>query len=165
MERAPAELIAWANKMRKQMTIFGRSDIQAMIVHDIKLPLVRAVNRLITTPTLYQFIFAVRVLWTVYRLVANKLPEPTKANTWHPNTHRLIDVRDYALAHIRLTAPKKRFLSVVSKFIIMVHDYDTPYRPMISKCVELLIASGWEHMEEPDKRFWKEDNNARDTGT
>ncbi len=154
--RSTAEIIAWAERERKQMTIFGHSTVQAVIVYRVKAPLVAAVNRLAAGRlTILEVIHILRVLWLVRRAI-RELPEPTRENTWNPNTHILLDLRDYLLEHIRLTPDRVHFFEVVTKLGIICYDYDTPYRRMVDKCVEKLQASDWQPSPPPAPNVWKE---------
>lgn len=152
------EIIAWAENERKQMTIFGRDDVQKTIIFRVKAPLVKAMN-LLSRGRLHlsEVIFILRTLWAVKRIIDKELPDPTQDNTWHPNTRILLDLQDYILGHVRLTPDRVNLLRVVSKFIIIVYDFDTPYRQMIDRCVERLKQSDWKlEPNTPSPRFWKE---------
>ncbi len=159
MEMTTKEIIAWAEDKRRQMTIFGRSDVQSLMVHSVNASLVEAGNLLAAGHLrISNIVRIIRLLWLVKRILANEIPEPTKENTWNPNTRVLIDIQDYIFDHIKLTKDRTNTLRVISKYIIYIYDYATPYRRMIDRCVMMLKASDWQPSPPPSPNVWKEDN-------
>jgi len=119
--------IAKAEEARKQITVFGSLNVQVFIVHAIKAPMLFWFNHS-----------------RIVKLIDRKLQEPTMENTWHPNTHRLIAIRKEFFGHCTLTPPRLYFLRVISKFIVIMHDYDSPYTWMFRWCVQRLFEIGWD---------------------
>jgi hypothetical protein len=90
------------------------------------------------------------------------LPEPTEATTWHPNSHQLIKVRDEFFRRCGLGTPRQQLIRAVLNFVIMIYDYDRPYRDLIDWAKQELdkdwtprgatdiVAADW-------SRFFKED--------
>ena len=133
-----ATAIERAEAARRQMTVFGSLNVQTFIVHAIKAPMIFAFKHS-------------RIL----KLIDKVLPEPTVENTWHPNTHRLLAIREDFFRHCNLTPERIHLLRVVSKFVIIIHDYDTPYRAMINWCVQELFKSGWEPGAPVSSKLWR----------
>lgn len=105
-------------------------------------------------------IHAIKVpLLKIAGLIASKLPEPTKENTWHPNSHNLIEIRDEFFKHCKLNDERLQFIRVVFNFIIILYDFDPPWRWMIDSVKEEADKKKWEpkeygHDKRPDWQWW-----------
>lgn len=109
-------------QQKKRMTIFASLPYQTFMVHALKAPLVKLIN-----------------------LFVDKFPEPTKENTWHPNSHRLIEIRDEFFKHCFLHESKLKILRAGINFAIVIYDYDPPYRMMIDWWAKQLKIQNWNY--------------------
>jgi len=72
----------------------------------------------------------------------DKLPEPTIENTWHPNTHNLIQLRTWLFSRW----PILRHFSVTQKLIkfgIIIHAFDQPWRWIMESVGEEAAKLEW----------------------
>lgn len=120
----------------KKKTIYSSLPMQVFMMHAIKKPLLE-----------------------VARLILSKLPEPTKENTWHPNSHNLIEIRDDFFEHCFLGEDRRIFIRTVFNFVIIIYDFDAPWRMMIDWCIEEWRKKDWKPkgygMDKiPDWRWW-----------
>lgn len=114
------------------------------------------------TTSLFAKIKAIFQVIGSYRAL-NDLPEPTFENTWHPNSHRLIELRDEFFKHcVGLGTPRLKFMRAFINFIIIMYDYDRPYRDMMDWAKEALEKKGWDARGSQDLiaahwPYWKEE--------
>jgi hypothetical protein len=113
---------ARVDEHKRRQTIFTSSPYQKFMIHGIKAPLLTLIN-----------------------LFADKFPEPTKENTWHPNSHTMIDIRDEFFRHCHLDKRRNSVLRAVINFVIVMYDYDPPYRMMIDWWAKNLEFQNWRH--------------------
>ncbi len=123
----------------KHRTIYSSLPLQVFMIHAIKKPLL-----------------------TVAGLILNKLPEPTKDNTWHPNSHNLIDIRDAFFKHCILGGDRERFIKAVFNFVIILYDFDPPWRWMIDFVKDMALKMEWKPRGYEDTwtehyTWWRED--------
>ena len=117
-------------KRRQALGVFGQAQNQLPIM-DIKAKLLTAVSVIASHDT--SKVAKLRAANTLRGLVKDldKLPEPTEATTWHPNSHTLIRVRDEFFRRCGLGTPRQQLIRAVLNFVIMIYDYDRPYRDLI----------------------------------
>ncbi len=73
-------------------------------------------------------------------VLANRLKiEPTKQNTFHPNTHVLIDIWDKFFQTVELS--REPLFRAVSKIVISEYEHDPYYRDRINIFLELLVEA------------------------
>lgn len=72
-------------------------------------------------------------------LLANRLPEPTKQNCTHPNTHILIDIWDEFFKHE--TGQRTPLFKAISRVWICEHEHDPYYRDRMQVLLELLVEA------------------------
>jgi len=75
-------------------------------------------------------------------LVANRLPEITKENTLHPNTHILIDLKDKFLEY-ETNPERKEMLKAGWKMFIAEYEHDPFYRYRFDWLIEEIVNSDW----------------------
>ena len=127
-------------EQKKRHTVFASLPYQTFMVHAIKKPLLKLVT-----------------------LFADKFPEPTEENTWHPNSHRLIKGRDEFFKHCVGLAPERlKLLRAGINFVIVIYDYDPPYRMMIDWWAKQLKIENWDYdvpitIVNHNWSWWKED--------
>lgn len=122
----------------KQATVFSSLPMQVFMIHAIKIPLIKIAS-----------------------LIASKLPEPTKENTWHPNSHNLIEIRDEFFKHCFLEEARLKLIRVIFNFVIIIYDFDPPWRMMIDWVREEANKKEWKPKGYgmntlPDWRWWHE---------
>jgi len=139
----------------KQKTIYFSLPVQIFISNDIKKPIFE------TTENLSSYLEKLKAIWRLWKIYKSlsKLPEPTKENTWHPNTHNLIDLRDWLLERCFLDELRIRFIHRVINFIIQLFDYDPPWRWIMDSLREKAFEMKWVKRGYQDNRtykWWKE---------
>ncbi len=122
----------------KKRTIYSSLPMQLFMIEAIKAPLLK-----------------------VACLIASKLPEPTIENTWHPNSHRMIERRDEFFEHCFLPEPRRTFIRMAINFVIIIYDFDSPWRMMIDWFIEPWHLEGWQlrgygEEKQPIYDWWKE---------
>ena len=122
----------------KRRTVYSSLPMQMFMSHAIKAPLLK-----------------------IAALIASKLPEPTKENTWHPNSHRLIEVRDWFFEHCLIGGDKEKFIRIAFNFVIILYDFDPPWRDMMDSAREEFMKKTWlprgsQSTFPPNWNWWKE---------
>ncbi len=124
----------------KHRTIFSSLPMQIFMIHAIKKPLM-----------------------VVAGLILDKMPTPTKETTWHPNSHNLIDLRDDFFTHcVGLAEERLRVIRCVFNFVIILYDFDPPWRWMMDFVLEKALLKEWkprgfEYDWVKNYHWWKED--------
>ncbi len=126
-----------------QKTVYFSLAMQMYMNETIKKPAVQAMEVLFS-PKASQFdrIKAVKMLWGVYDSLKG-LPEPTKENTWHPNTHNLIDLRDWLFEHCHLNIFRMGFIRRIMNFVIILYDFDPPWRWIFDSLFQEVLKKNW----------------------
>jgi hypothetical protein len=75
-------------------------------------------------------------------LICDKLPEPTKDNTWHPNSKVLIELRDEFFQHL-INPGREKIYRAIWNFVIAIYDYDPAYRFLIDWIGEQWKRKTW----------------------
>lgn len=138
---------------RKRKTVYSSLPYQTFMVHGIKASMMEAFVYL-TSPE-YDKATKLKALLHAGRALRNfelKFPEPQKGihpesglpYVWHPNSIRLIELRDKFFEHCQLDAGRRRFLRIGINFIIIMYDYDPPYRMMIDWWAKQLDIKNWD---------------------
>jgi hypothetical protein len=87
--------------------------------------------------------------------LAKRYPEPTKENVLHPNTKRLMDIRDKFLEYEDNPHTSKLFPAVLK--ILIVKNEDPYYGRRLDWLVEMIVRSGWKPRPEGYPNIcWKE---------
>lgn len=86
---------------------------------------------------------AKRPLMAIAKVINKVLPEPTVDNTWHPNSHRMIQIRDEFKKNCTLSADRVNLIVTGMNFAIMMYDFDRPYRDMMDWAKDRLDELGW----------------------
>ena len=131
--------------MNRQRTIYFTFPMQSVISLSIKALISKAfrVNRF----------KAIWYLWKAYRRLIY-LPEPTLENTWHPNTHNLIQARDWLLKNCGLSDNRKSIIRTLINFVIILYDFDSPWRWIIDSLREKMLEMEWKERGYEDKRHY-----------
>jgi len=135
-------------------TPFAQMSCQVYMVHAIKAPLVASVNTLMSPES--SKIDKLKAFNELRKLLPkfSKLPIPTKENTWHPNSHHLIDIRDEFFKRCHLDNNRLWFINTLFNFAIILYDYDRPYRMMMDWCKEQLDRKKWAPRESQSVCGW-----------
>ena len=89
-------------------------------------------------------------------LIAKRYPEPTKENTAHPNTHRLLDIRD-KFFELEDNKGRKELFEAAFRILICEYEHDPYYRERFDWGVEEIIKSGWQPRPLKHPHFcWRE---------
>ena len=87
---------------------------------------------------------------------AKILPEPTKDNILHPNTQKLLDMRDKFFLY-EDNRGKEKLFGAGFKILIAEYEHDPYYHYRFDWLLEEIVNSGWKPrpMGYPNK-FWRE---------
>ncbi len=112
----------------KHKTIYSSLPVQFYMIHAIKAPILESIRR----GNLRRKVKDFQTIAVALKGI-DKLPEPTAENTWHPNSHNLLLLRGWFLNYwfIRLLClipPVKRLLHRITKGVIILYDFDPPWR-------------------------------------
>ncbi len=130
---------------KQRMTIFTSLPYQTFMVHAIKAPAIESLMLLISPEAGKADKFkALLQLRKALKAFDEKFPEPTEENTWHPNSHRLIRIRDEFFKHCHLDESRQKLLRLGTNFVIVIYDYDPPYRMMIDWWARMLEIQNWD---------------------
>ncbi len=100
-----------------------------------------------------------------FAFVRDNLEEPTIENTWHPNSHIIIEIRErFKERNIHnATTPKdlraRAYLGMLN-LAIAVYEFDLFYRERIDWAVKKLRESDWITLsdeKEPRSQWWADD--------
>lgn len=93
---------------------------------------------------------ALKKLWDAF-VALKGLPEPTKENTWHPNTYNLIDLRDWICHCCHLNSDRMNFIRRVMNFVIILYDFDPPWRWIMDSVKDKAFSMEWKTREFGDE--------------
>ncbi len=150
----------------KNKTVYSSVPLQIFMIHSIKQPLMESVNTLFNSDaSKTQKIKAVRNLWKAYQAIS-KLPEPTIENTWHPNAHNVIHLRDWLSEHCYLKDPWDGFMRRIFNFTAIIIDHDPPWCWIIDSVREEAMKMDWKprgYEQENIKGYpwWKEEDETK----
>ncbi len=92
----------------------------------------------------------------IMETMAERIPEPTVLNTTHkPNTRILIELRDEFLSHLN-GCSRVRALRGFFNFVIILYDYDAPYRCWIDWVLQEWKKKDWQPMSPKIPYEWRE---------
>ena len=119
------------------VTIFNTGPVNRFFVESVKRPLI-----------------------VLLGLLADNLPEPTKENTYYPNTKVIIELRDEFFSLENNPGRHKAFKAIWN-FVIILYDYDRYYRHridwLIERIVRLVNLGLWQPREsQRPLRHWRE---------
>ena len=139
----------------KHKTIYSSLPMQVFMIHNIKKPAMESVE-IIFNPdaSKIQKLKAARELWKCFNAIS-KMPEPTLENTWHPNTHNLIKLRNYIFEHCFLGTLRMGFIRRVMNFVIILYDFDPPWRWIMDSFKDGALTMDWKPRGYEDT--WKYD--------
>ena len=145
-----------------QKTVYFSLAMQIYMNETIKKPLIQATEVLFSPKaSKIDKLKAIRMLWGVLESLKG-LPEPTKENTWHPNTHNLIDLRDWLFERCSLNVFRMGFVRRIMNFVIILYDFDPPWRWILDSLKDEALKKEWKPRGFSDtwvasyKVWWKE---------
>ncbi len=144
-----------------QRTVYFSLAMQLYMTETIKKPLLHAIGVLFSKDSSrIQKAKALKILWDVFEAMKG-LPEPTKENTWHPNSHNLIDLRDWLFEHCNLNLLRMGLIRRVINFVIILIDFDPPWRWIFDSLREKAMKMewkprGWNDTWKGTYAWWKE---------
>ncbi len=129
LEREARDARVKETERRMQRGIYGQLPYQVFMIHAIKAPMLESIAALLSPESGNGN--KLKALIALRKVIKNldKFPEPTIENTWHPNSHRLIELRDEFFERYR-RFPFRHLIQKGVKFGIIIYDYDRPYRDM-----------------------------------
>jgi len=143
-------------------TIYSALPMQVYMIHAVKMPLIEGVNTFLDPgANKLQKVRALRLVYKAIKAMA-KLPEPTVESVWHPNTHKLIVLRDWFFERCFLGGARLSFVRTLFNFVIILYDFDPPWRWMIDSVIEKFRIMPWEdknygHKETPNWAWWQDE--------
>lgn len=127
----------------KYQTIYSELPVQAYMIQMVKKPLLESIQALFDgNASKTSKLRAVAKLWRALQAVRH-LPEPTIENTWHPNSHNLIKIRDGLLKQTRLDPIRVSFIKNVLNLAIIVYDFDPPWRWIMDSAKDEAFSMDW----------------------
>ena len=91
---------------------------------------------------------------------ANALPEPTRENTFLPNIHILMDIRDEFLERVNIPS-RMELIEALFKIGISEYAHDTVYQCFLDWLAKRLGESNWVFPNRWTNPYWKEHLGAR----
>ncbi len=128
-------------------TVYATIPMQLYMMHSIKQPIIDSIETIFNPDASKIDKFkAARKLWKVYHSIS-KLPEPTLENTWHPNSHNLIILRDWLFKRCFLSKQRMGLVRQLINFAIIVIDFDPPWRWILDSLREEACKMEWQPKE------------------
>jgi len=113
------------------------------MVHAIKKPALEAIETIFDPDaSKIKKLRAANELWKAFKCIS-KMPEPTVENTWHPNSHNLIKIRDWLFEHCFLDAWRMGFIRKLMNFVIILYDFDPPWRWIMDSAKDEALKMDW----------------------
>ena len=125
-----------------QKTVYFSLAMQMYMNEAIKKPALRGIEILFGESSKVDKLKAAKMLWDAFQAIEG-LPEPTKENTWHPNTHNVIDLRDWLFERCFLGKIRMGFIRRVMNFFIILYDFDPPWRWIFDSVREKACEMDW----------------------
>lgn len=146
-----------------QKTVYFTIPLQMYMFFEIKKPAMEAIDTLFDpTANRIQKLKALKDLWGAFNAVKG-LPDPTIENTWHPNTHKLIELRDWLCERCHLNKTRMNFIKRIMNFVIILYDFDPPWRWIFDSLKDEALKKKWEPRGYQDtwvetyKDWWQEE--------
>lgn len=155
----------WKNRR----TIYSCSDCHICMVKLVKKPMLEAIDKLASGEGGIKD--KVKVLLSLRQVLKdfNRIPEPREGiheatglpYVWHPNSITLIRLRDEFFTHPRLAESRLSLMRTFINFVIILYDYDPPYRMMIDWWAAQLQIQNWRYdipitVIDHHWRWWRE---------
>ena len=127
----------------KYQTIYDPQPVQMLFIHNIKTPILEAFDILFSPDS--SLIAKGRALKNAKKAfnTLSNLPRPSLEDTWHPNSHNLIHIREYLIRNLRLAPIRMNFIDNIFKLAIMIYEYDCPWRWIMDSAREKSEELEW----------------------
>lgn len=146
----------------KYQTIYSSLGAQVLMTSLVKKPVLDSVA-VIFSPEASKFkkLKALISLWRAYQAI-DKFPRPTIENTWHPNSHNLVRLRDWLTTSARLGSHRESFIERIMNLAIVIYDFDPPWRWVMDSAREKMGEMEWKARGYGDDwqdwyDWWKDD--------
>jgi len=127
----------------KYQTIYSSLPFQALVIETVKKPLLEGVATIFDqNASKFDKLKAANKLWKAFQALC-QLPKPTIENTWHPNSHNLIYLRDWLMEHLKLGGIRKAFIERMFNLVIIINDFDPPWRWVIDSVKDKAFEMDW----------------------
>lgn len=127
----------------KHQTIYSSLPVQSYMIQMVKKPILDSVPIIFAKDaTKIRKLRATVELWRALKALAH-LPAPTIENTWHPNTHNLIELRDWIVSRIRLSGNRNAFIEILFNLAIIIYDFDPPWRWIMDSVKDKAFKMDW----------------------
>jgi hypothetical protein len=135
----------------KFQTIYDDQAVQIFMIESIKTPLMEGVETIFDSNA--SKVSKLKAISKIGKalMAVDKLPRPTKENTWHPNAHNLIDIRDWIESCLELAGIRMGFIDRVFNIAIIIYNFDPPWRYIMDSCKEKSDELTWK------PRGWEDD--------
>lgn len=147
------------------MTIYDTIPMQVYFIQNVKKPFEENVMVLLNGAAKAQKLRSLLALRRVIKSMEG-LTEPTKENTDYPNTHLMIDARDWYFKHFYHEQARAEFLRAIINSFIILYEYDKPWRFRIDKVLQFVFNRPWQDMSAYEdeiiyavRHHWREDEN------
>ena len=129
--------------MLKFESIYDELPTQILIIEEIKKPLLEGIAVIFDPTTRRKG--KLKAAIGIYRALkaVSKLPEPTIEETWHPNCHNLIKLRDDLLLQLNLGKLRMGFIRNIFNFVIILYNFDPPWRWIIDSVKDQALEMEW----------------------
>ncbi len=124
-------------------TVYSTVPMQLYMIHNIKAPIVDSVET-ICNPDAGKIdkLRAAAKLWKAFQAIS-KMPEPMIENTWHPNSHNLIMLRDWLFKRCELNDKRMGLIRRLMNFVIILYDFDPPWRWVMDSLKDEALKMEW----------------------
>ena len=145
----------------RHQTIYFSLPVQTLIIHTIKKPILESAETIFDKKaSKIDKLKALSTLWSAVKAVSC-LPKPNLENTWHPNSHNLIKLRDWLLARLNLAKERVSLIERVFNLVIIIYDFDPPWRWIMDGVKDEALKTEWKPQGWGDDwsdgyEWWKE---------
>lgn len=148
-----------------EATVYSTIPMQLYMMHSIKNPILNSIETIFNPDASKLDKFkSGRNLLKAFKAIS-KMPEPTIENTWHPNSHNMIILRDHLLKRLtplKLSDARRNIISRFFNLLITINDFDPPWRWMIDSVKDEALKMKWESREygrtgKVEYPWWRED--------
>ncbi len=85
-------------------------------------------------------------------ILSDRIPEPTKENCVHPNSHILLDIWDEFFSR-ETNSTRKPLFEAIRRIMVSEYETDPYYRERMDWFLKQIIKSDWKIEREPQS-FW-----------
>ncbi len=140
----------------KNRTIYATVPMQIYMTRSIKEPILEAIETIFDKDASpIKKLRAAKQLWKAFQAMG-KLPEPTFENTWHPNSHNIIRLREWLFERCRLWGQRNFMIRRIMNFVIIVYEFDQPWRFVFDSLREEALTMEWKPRgyESAESYYW-----------